>query len=51
VAAAEDLRASDDCRWAFYDSSKNRGGTWCRMEECGNRVKNRRYRDRQSARD
>ena len=43
--------AADDCRWAFYDSSKNRGGTWCRMEECGNRIKNRRYRDRQSARD
>jgi predicted RNA-binding Zn ribbon-like protein len=42
--------ASDECRWAFYDSSKNRGGTWCRMEECGNRVKNRRYRERQSAR-
>ena len=42
--------AFDECRWAFYDSSKNRGGTWCRMEECGNRVKNRRYRDRQSQR-
>lgn len=37
---------SDECRWAFYDSSKNRSGTWCRMEECGNRVKNRRYRAR-----
>jgi predicted RNA-binding Zn ribbon-like protein len=42
--------ASDECRWAFYDSSKNRGGTWCRMEECGNRVKNRRYRERHSRR-
>ena len=41
--------ASDDCRWAFYDSSKNRGGTWCRMEECGNRVKNRRYRARRAS--
>lgn len=38
--------ASDDCRWAFYDSSRNRGGTWCQMEVCGNRVKNRRYRRR-----
>jgi len=38
--------AFDECRWAYYDSSKNRGGTWCRMEECGNRVKNRRYRER-----
>jgi len=41
--------AADDCRWAFYDSSKNRGGTWCRMEVCGNRVKNRRYRSRSAA--
>lgn len=38
--------AADDCRWAFYDSSKNRGGTWCRMEVCGNRNKNRRYRSK-----
>ncbi|MBN8869669.1 MAG: CGNR zinc finger domain-containing protein [Solirubrobacterales bacterium] len=38
--------AADDCRWAFYDSSKNRGGTWCRMEVCGNRTKNRRYRSK-----
>ncbi len=41
--------ASDDCRWAFYDSSRDRGGTWCQMEVCGNRIKNRRYR-RRSAR-
>ncbi len=41
--------AAHDCRWAFYDSSRNRGGTWCQMEVCGNRVKNRTYRSRQSA--
>lgn len=40
--------ASDECRWAFYDSSRNRGGTWCQMEVCGNRIKNRRYRGRRS---
>jgi len=38
--------AADDCRWAFYDASKNRGGTWCRMEVCGNRNKNRRFRSK-----
>lgn len=38
--------AAEDCRWAFYDNSKNRGGTWCRMEVCGNRTKNRRYRSK-----
>jgi hypothetical protein len=42
--------ASDECRWAFYDSSRNRGGTWCQMEVCGNRIKNRRYRGRRSER-
>jgi predicted RNA-binding Zn ribbon-like protein len=35
---------ADDCRWAFFDSSRNRGGHWCSMELCGNREKNRRYR-------
>ena len=40
---------ASDCRWAFYDSSKNRGGTWCRMEVCGNRNKNRKYRQAQTS--
>ena len=38
--------ASDECRWAFYDSSRNRSGTWCQMETCGNQIKNRAYRRR-----
>jgi predicted RNA-binding Zn ribbon-like protein len=37
---------ADDCRWAFYDHSRNRSGTWCRMQECGNRAKARAYRER-----
>jgi predicted RNA-binding Zn ribbon-like protein len=41
--------ASDECRWAFYDASRNRSRTWCSMEECGNREKTRRYRTRKSA--
>jgi predicted RNA-binding Zn ribbon-like protein len=36
----------DVCRWAFYDTSKNRSGTWCSMAVCGNRVKTRAYRAR-----
>ena len=40
--------ASDECRWAFYDRSKNRGGTWCQMETCGNRINNRAYRGRRA---
>jgi predicted RNA-binding Zn ribbon-like protein len=37
---------AEDCRWAFYDHSRNRSGTWCEMGECGNRAKARRYRER-----
>jgi predicted RNA-binding Zn ribbon-like protein len=33
----------DACRWAFYDHSKNRSGTWCTMDICGNRVKTSAY--------
>jgi predicted RNA-binding Zn ribbon-like protein len=36
--------ACEDCRWAFFDASRNRGGMWCQMDVCGNRIKNRRYR-------
>jgi predicted RNA-binding Zn ribbon-like protein len=39
--------ANDDCRWAFYDRSKNRHGHWCDMAVCGNRLKNRELRARQ----
>jgi predicted RNA-binding Zn ribbon-like protein len=38
--------AEDDCRWAFYDRSKNRSGHWCTMEVCGNRAKARQFRQR-----
>lgn len=48
----------DTCRWAFYDRSKNRSGSWCLMSVCGNRCKARKHRqhahvsdlDRQSKR-
>jgi predicted RNA-binding Zn ribbon-like protein len=38
------LCAADDCRWAFYDDSRNGLGRWCAMRVCGNRVKTKRYR-------
>jgi len=41
------LCANPDCAWAFYDNSRNRSGSWCRMGLCGNRIKNRTYRERQ----
>lgn len=40
---------ADNCRWAFYDRSRNRSGTWCSMSVCGAREKMRRYRDRRAA--
>ena len=36
----------DTCRWAFYDTSRNRSKRWCSMEVCGNRAKVRAFRDR-----
>ena len=39
---------SETCRWAFYDGSKNRSGTWCTMAVCGSRQKARAYRARRA---
>jgi len=39
-----------DCRWAFYDYSKNRSASWCSMQLCGNRTKTRAYRRRHASR-
>src|SRR5262245_55579840 len=30
------LKACRECRWAFYDRSRNRSGAWCAMRICGN---------------
>jgi predicted RNA-binding Zn ribbon-like protein len=37
---------ADDCRWAFYDQSRNRSRAWCSMRVCGNRQKARAWRQR-----
>jgi predicted RNA-binding Zn ribbon-like protein len=37
---------ADDCRWAFYDRSRNRSRTWCSMQVCGNREKARIWREK-----
>ena len=41
---------NEDCRWAFYDRSRNHGGTWCDMATCGNKLKNRDFRARRGRR-
>ena len=38
--------ANDECQWAFYDKSRNHGGSWCTMATCGNKLKNREFRAR-----
>jgi predicted RNA-binding Zn ribbon-like protein len=40
----ERLKACRNCRWAFFDESKNRSARWCSMAICGNRRKTRAYR-------
>jgi predicted RNA-binding Zn ribbon-like protein len=42
--------ANDECQWAFYDKSRNHGGTWCDMATCGNKLKNRAFRARSKTR-
>ncbi|GAB3424437.1 CGNR zinc finger domain-containing protein [Flindersiella endophytica] len=37
---------AEDCRYSFYDGSKNRSKHWCSMSACGNRQKTRTYRTR-----
>lgn len=41
---------ADDCRWAYYDRSRNRSAVWCNMAVCGNRAKVRSYRERHASR-
>jgi predicted RNA-binding Zn ribbon-like protein len=35
-----------DCRWVFYDESRNRTRRWCEDRYCGNLMKVRRFRAR-----
>jgi predicted RNA-binding Zn ribbon-like protein len=40
---------AEDCKFAFYDTAKNRSRAWCSMQSCGNRAKVQAYRERHSA--
>jgi predicted RNA-binding Zn ribbon-like protein len=42
---------AEDCRWAFYDRSRNHSRTWCSMQVCGNREKARAWRRRSESED
>ncbi|PAK50333.1 CGNR zinc finger domain-containing protein [Paenibacillus sp. 7541] len=38
--------SAPDCQWVFIDRSRPGTGKWCLMSACGNRAKNRAYRER-----
>jgi predicted RNA-binding Zn ribbon-like protein len=40
---------SATCEWLFVDRSRNHSRRWCDMNDCGNRAKVRRFRQRQRA--
>ena len=40
----------DDCRWVFFDRSKNHSRVWCDMTTCGAEAKSRAFRARQRER-
>lgn len=44
-------RNHDNCRWIFFDHSKNRSRVWCDMATCGSRAKARAFRERRTPRD
>lgn len=43
------LKVCRNCQWSFWDKSKNRSGSWCSMQLCGNRLKTRAYRSRRGS--
>jgi predicted RNA-binding Zn ribbon-like protein len=36
----------EECGWMFLDTSRNQMRQWCDMQDCGNRAKVRRFRER-----
>jgi predicted RNA-binding Zn ribbon-like protein len=42
--------AGEKCGWMFLDNSRNHSRHWCDMQDCGNRAKVRRFRQRQRTR-
>jgi predicted RNA-binding Zn ribbon-like protein len=41
--------ANPECRFAYYDETKNRSRRWCAQTICGNRSKGRAFRARRRA--
>jgi predicted RNA-binding Zn ribbon-like protein len=45
------LRICQNCRWLFFDRSRNSSRLWCDMAVCGNRNKARRHYQRRRVSD
>jgi predicted RNA-binding Zn ribbon-like protein len=45
-------QCADDrgCGWLFLDTSKNHSRRWCDMNDCGNRAKQKRLKERRNSR-
>jgi predicted RNA-binding Zn ribbon-like protein len=41
--------AAGDCRYAFYDHTRNRSGRWCDVSGCGANARMRAYRQRRNS--
>jgi predicted RNA-binding Zn ribbon-like protein len=50
AASVRALRACDECRWLFLDTTRNRSRRWCDPADCGNRVRQRRHQQRAAGR-
>lgn len=46
--AVSRIRACDECRWLFLDTTRNRSRRWCDAADCGNRARQRRHYQRRS---
>ncbi|BFH70925.1 hypothetical protein J27TS7_47320 [Paenibacillus dendritiformis] len=40
---------ADDCQWVFVDRSRPGTGRWCSMKACGNRAKNKTFRQKRKS--
>ena len=40
--------ANEQCHWLFVDTTKNHRRRWCRTTGCGNVMRVRKHRERQS---
>lgn len=45
------VRACDECRWVFLDTTRNRSRRWCDPADCGNRARQRRYHNNSRSAD